>query len=135
MYSFFPLLTHQSGFELHWLHPIPTIEAQLLLLKNFNFHSKLALFISEFCELVSGKHSFHISLSTCSEEHVDIQKLRYSSLSFLFYVTHYFASSNSISNCCCMNIATLLSDQRYVRFYKKNFKMPDKRQTWYRCPN
>ena len=31
-------------------------------------------------------------------ECVDIQKLRYSSLSFLFYATHYFAPPNSISN-------------------------------------
>lgn len=37
-------------------------------------------------------------------ERVDIQKLRYLSLSFLFRTTHYFAPPSSISNCFCMNI-------------------------------
>ena len=34
--------------------------------------------------------------------------------SFFSYATRYFAPSNSISNCCCMWISTLLSNQQYT---------------------
>ena len=59
----------------------------------------------------SERVAFNLAL-LIGRERIDIQKWHAIRLSFLFDATHYFAPSNSISN-CGMNISILLSNQQY----------------------